>query len=165
MTTPQDTIDGFADLVARAEASAETRPRADLAGAQVQALHTTLGQLGADDGDLPAAVAEALTTIRTWIADHGGLADEIEGRVAREKVRAYAVVADDLGLDAAVCDDLIARWDAATAPKPERATARRTTSGGRSTEQGLTECPICHGQYKRIKMHYTLQHKGETPPD
>src|SRR4051794_9248713 len=121
-------IDAFEALVTRAESSADTQPRAELARFQLQALAGTLAALG----DLPPSVDGALETLRAHVVARDGAVDRDEGARLREKVGAYVVLADDLGLDRGHLESLVARWDA-TAGRRATGKGRRSSA---TTAQG-----------------------------
>jgi len=146
-------IDAFAELVARAEATADTRPKAELACFQLQGLTGTLRSLS--DADLPDDVEEALSLLREHVASLGGGVDRTAGDEMREKVQAYRVLADDLDLDGPRLDDLLARWDAVTA------TTSSPRRGANASAAAETACPVCGGYFKRVNKHLSAAHPDE----
>jgi len=153
-----DVIDAFASMVSRAEAGADSGNRAELARFQLQGLAGTVSALAG--GTAPDDVVEALSTLRAFVAAHDAAVDRAEGDALRSKVAAYRVLADDLDLDGAKLDDLLARWDA-TAPAPGRARGARKT-GRKATDAATFEsCPVCGGQYKRVRKHMSAAHPEE----
>lgn len=155
MSVHDDTIAAFADLVARAESDAG--PKAELARFQLQGLVGSLQSL-ADDG-LPPEVESALGVLRSFVQASAGAVDPAEGEALREKVSAYAVLADDLGLDDVRLHDLLDRWDRATAPKaaPARGRARRAPGA----VVGKEACPVCGESFTRVRKHMSAAHPEE----
>jgi hypothetical protein len=161
------TIASFRSLVDAAEASADRQPKAELARFQLQGLSATLGQL-APDG-LPGEIAAGLDALRTYVESMGG-ADPAEGARLREKVQAYTLVADDLGLDLDELRELLRRWDATTtasrasgAGAARRSAAPRSGAGDRKASTGIAdqECPVCGETFKRVAKHLSFAHPEE----
>lgn len=148
-------IDAFADLVERAESSSADQPKAELARYQLQALTGTLGALAGRA--LPVPVDEALATLRGHVSSLGGAVDREEGARLREKVAAYVVLADDLGLDRVHLDDLLRRWDALDAARRGSGRAARASS----REPAGMPCPVCGELFKRPGKHMSVAHRDE----
>jgi hypothetical protein len=163
-TPLQRTISGFRSLVESVEAAADRGPKAELARFQLQGLSATLAQIATEG--VPSAVSDGLDAVRSFVESSGG-ADRAEGARLRDKVQAYALVADDLGLDTEELLDLVRRWDAATAPAPARSgTGRRSASTRPARERtagtaGDQECPVCGVRFKRVAKHMSSAHPEE----
>jgi hypothetical protein len=167
MTGVSTTVAAFEAMLEQAESVADDRPRADLAGYQLQALSTTLGQLSGDD-DLSAEIGGALDAIRAWLGTRTGGFDREEGARLKEKVAALLVVAEDLDLDEAHLADLVTRWEAAVdRPTSARSGPARGRRKGapRGDEAGspppTQTCPICGLVFKRVSKHMSSAHPEE----
>jgi hypothetical protein len=155
-------IDAFAAIVERAEAEADVRPKAELAGFQLQGLTGTLSALSA--GWLPEDVDQALTVLRLHVAQLGGAADREAGANLRSKVAAYAVLAEDLELDAVRLEGLVARWDAIVERRPAVAGRRVTKAASKPTREA-TACPVCGEMFTRVGKHMSVAHRADWERD
>ena len=153
-----DVIDAFAAMVSRAESSADSGNRAELARFQLQGLAGTVSALAG--GQAPDDVVDALSTVRAFVSAHDTAVDREEGEALRSKVAAYRILADDLDLDADRLDDLLARWDA-TRPSPGRARGGRKTSRRNDGTATLEACPVCGQEFKRVRKHMSAAHPEE----
>jgi len=163
-TPQQRTISGFRSLVESVEAAADRGPKAELARFQLQGLSATLAQLATDG--VPTEVSCGLDVVRSFVESVGG-ADRSDGARLRDKVQAYALVADDLGLDTDELLGLVRRWDAATAPAPARSGAGRRSASSRPARErnagpaGDQECDVCGMRFKRVAKHMSFAHPVE----
>jgi hypothetical protein len=114
---------------------------------------------------VPSEVDAALAVLRSFVAEQGGPVDAVEGERLREKVAAYLVLADDLGLDADRLQPLLGRWSAVT-----DAAATSTRRAGRPAarpaatapaDATLTACPVCGERFKRVNKHLSAAHPQE----
>jgi hypothetical protein len=167
MTGVSTTVAAFEAMLEQAESVADDRPRADLAGYQLQALSTTLGQLSGDD-DLSPELGGALDAIRAWLGARSGGFDRDEGARLKDKVAALLVVADDLGLDEAHLADLLTRWEAAVdRPRSARRGPARGRRKGAPRQEGdpmpgpAQTCPVCGLVFKRVAKHLSSAHPEE----
>jgi len=167
MTGVSSTVAAFEAMLEQAESVADERPRADLANYQLQALSTTLGQLAGEEG-LPREIDECLSGLQGWLGTRAGGFNREEGARLKDKVVALLVVAEDLDLDEAQLQDLIARWEAAV-ERPSsmrRGPARGRRKGGAadgdaSGPRPVQTCPVCGLVFKRVAKHMSSAHPEE----
>jgi hypothetical protein len=168
MTGVSTTVAEFEAVLDQAESVADDRPRADLAGYQLQALTTTIGQLAGDDGQ-PPEIEGALETIRSWLGTRAGSFDRSEAQRLKDKVAALLVVADEVGLDEQHLADLLTRWEHAverpTSSRSGPARGRRKGATGGLTETAdrgpAQTCPVCGLVFKRVAKHLSSAHPEE----
>jgi hypothetical protein len=168
MTGVSTTVAEFEALLESAEAVADDRPRADLAGYQLQALTTTIAQLAGDE-PLPADVDAALEAVRSWLGTRSGSFDRAEGQRLKDKVAALLVVAEEVGLDEAHLTGLLARWEAAverpTSSRSGPPRGRRKGAAGAPADTGdrgpAQTCPVCGLVFKRVAKHLSSAHPEE----
>lgn len=153
-----EVIAAFATLVGRAESSADSGNRAELARFQLQGLAGTVSSLAG--GQAPDDVVEALATLRAFVSAHDASVDREEGEALRAKVAAYRILADDLDLDASELDGLLARWDA-TAPAPGRSKGSRKAARTPASNGAMEACPVCGSHYRRVRKHMSSAHPEE----